>query len=129
MRYALLNLLACPMCRNFPLKLYVLEEVRYDKEFKVNTPFCDVYCGLLGKPVKEVGDKVNCRDCVKRDIIAGVLVCANCGRWYPIVNGIPMMYPDEKRKHPNVRGREEEFIQKYKDVMPEELKKVLKLTS
>ncbi len=124
MRYALLNLLACPMCKQFPLKLYVFEESTFEKDFKVNTPFCDVYCGLMGKPVKEVKDKVNCRECVKRDIVAGILLCPKCGRWYPIINGIPMMYPDDKRKHPKVKERESRFLRRYADKLPGELRRM-----
>jgi len=123
LRYALLNLLACPMCKEFPLKLYVFEKKLLDKKFKVQTPFCDLYCGLKSKYIKEVKrEELNCAECVRIDIISGVIICPRCGRWYPIIDSIPWMYPDARRKHPRIKSKEEEFIRKYWDVLPQEVK-------
>jgi len=125
-RYALLNLLACPMCKGFPLKLYVFEKKTLEKDFKVRTPFCDVYCGLNEKYVRELNvSELHCDTCVKIEILAAVLICPKCNRWYPVINGIPLMYPDDRRGHPNVKKREEEFLRKYLDIMPEELKSLI----
>jgi len=121
-RYVLLNLLACPMCRSFPLKLYVFEEVVIDKEFSVRTPFCDLYCASRGAYVKDlqVGE-LNCNECVRHDITWGLLHCTKCGRWYPVIDGIPFMYPDELRVKPRVRSKEEEFLRKFSDRIPPEV--------
>ena len=35
---------------------------------------------------------------VDEEIIEGVLSCAKCGRYYPIIYGIPIMSPDEYRE-------------------------------
>jgi uncharacterized protein len=32
------------------------------------------------------------------EILEGVLICAHCQRYYPIVHGIPIMSPDEYRE-------------------------------
>jgi uncharacterized protein YbaR (Trm112 family) len=32
------------------------------------------------------------------EIIEGILTCDQCGRYYPIVHGIPVMSPDEYRE-------------------------------
>ena len=122
MRYVLLNLLACPMCRSFPLRLYVFEEIVIDKRFSVRTPFCDLYCARRGAYVKDlqVGE-LDCSECVRHDITWGILHCTNCGRWYPVIDGIPFMYPDELRVKPRIRGKEEEFLKKFGDRIPPEV--------
>ncbi len=126
MRYALLNLLACPMCKGFPLKLYVLEKKTLEKDFKVQKPFCDIYCGFNEKPIKELHESdLLCDTCVKIDIVAALLVCPKCNRWYPVINGIPLMYPDDRRTHPRVKEREEQFLKKYYEIIPEELKHII----
>jgi len=121
-RYVLLNLLACPMCRSFPLKLYIFEEVVIDKKFSVRTPFCDLYCASRGAYVKDlqVGE-LNCSECVRHDITWGLLYCTKCGRWYPVIDGIPFMYPDELRVKPRIRSKEEEFLRKFSDRIPPEV--------
>ncbi|MEM0014797.1 MAG: Trm112 family protein [Zestosphaera sp.] len=128
MRHPLLNLLACPMCKGFPLKLYVVESRVEEKEYSVSKPFCDHYCGRVEKLITDVdSSSLDCSSCVREDVLHGVLVCGKCGRWYPIINGIPFMYPDAKRQHPKVRAKEEEFIKKYKDTLPQEIREMLKL--
>lgn len=127
MRYPLLNLLACPMCKNFPLKLYIIEKKTSEKDYAVVKPFCDYYCGRLEKLVSSLNpSSLECDLCVKEDILSGVLLCEKCGRWYPIINGIPFMYPDNRRLHPRVKSREEEFIKKYRDVLPDIVREKIK---
>ncbi len=122
MRYVLLNLLACPMCKGFPLKLVAFEEEAIDRRFSVKTPFCDLYCGLRGSYLENLkAEELDCPECVRRDITWGVLHCPNCGRWYPIIEGIPFMYPDDLRTKPRVRSKEEQFIAKYADKIPPEI--------
>ncbi len=126
MRYALLNLLACPMCKHFPLKLYVFEKSTINKEFDVATPFCDVYCGLKAEFLEKINkDEINCSECVKIDIISGIIVCPKCGRWYPIIDGIPWMYPDNMRRHQRIRSKEADFIKRYKEKIPNELLSII----
>jgi len=52
-------------------------------------------------------------------IVDGVLLCDQCGRYYPIVDEIPVMLPD------NLRNRKEdlEFLQKWKRKIPESVLK------
>lgn len=127
MRYPLLNLLACPMCKNFPLKLYVIEKKTTEKDYAIIKPFCDYYCGRHEKLVNSLDtNKLECELCVKEDVVHGVLLCEKCGRWYPIINSIPFMYPDNRRSHPRVKSREEEFIKKYRDLLPNEVREKIK---
>jgi len=81
MRRKLLDILACPICKHYPLELYVFEE--------------------------------------KDEINEGLMACTNCGRWYPIIDDIPRMLPDELRD-----GKDEKaFVKKWRRQFPE---KVLK---
>ena len=34
----------------------------------------------------------------EKSIRTGLLLCGRCKRWYPIINGIPRMLPDEFRE-------------------------------
>ena len=125
MRYALLNLLACPMCKHFPLELHVFETTKQSRNFNVSKPFCDYYCGYLNKYVKDLKNEPPCEQCLNIEIKYGVLVCPKCGRWYPIIDGIPFMYPDKRRTHPRIRSREVNFVEKFRDKHPELFKRLL----
>jgi uncharacterized protein YbaR (Trm112 family) len=80
MQRKLLDILACPIDKHYPL-------------------------GML-----EFG--------VKGDIVVdGVLTCSECGRYYPIIDEIPVMLPD------NLRNRKEDldFLQKWSSKLPTEV--------
>jgi uncharacterized protein YbaR (Trm112 family) len=49
--------------------------------------------------------------------VEGVLFCNSCGRFYPIVQEIPVMLPDELRD----RTRDLEFLQKWTGRIPEKV--------
>lgn len=78
MRRKLLDILACPIDRHFPLQLL---------EFELRE---DV-------------------------IVSGALLCEQCGRYYPIVDEIPVMLPDD------LRNRKEDiaFLEKWKERIPD----------
>ena len=72
-----MDILACPICKHYPLDLYVFDE--------------------------------------KEEIIEGLIVCQACGRWYPIIEEIPFMLPDELRD-----GKDDlPFLKKWKEKFPE----------
>ena len=73
-----MDLLACPITKDFPLKLYVFEE--------------------------------------KDEIVSGLLICPSeeCGRWYPIIDEIPHMLPDELRSEKEDKA----FLRKWKEQIP-----------
>ncbi len=53
------------------------------------------------------------------EVSEGLLVCPECGRWYPIgrsVESIPELMPDELREG----EKELEWLEKWKDVLPSE---------
>jgi uncharacterized protein YbaR (Trm112 family) len=54
----------------------------------------------------------------KNNIISeGALFCPKCSRFYPIIEEIPIMLPDELRD----KKQETEFLKNYKDKLPEKI--------
>ena len=47
----------------------------------------------------------------------GALFCLKCSRFYPIIEEIPIMLPDELRD----KKQEIEFLKNYKDKLPEKI--------
>lgn len=80
MKKNLINILACPICKSYPLELLELE-TRED------------------------------------EVINGVLTCSKCGRYYPIIDAIPSMLPDDLREP----STDLEFLSKWKEKLPEKV--------
>ena len=54
----------------------------------------------------------------KSNIVSeGVLFCSKCSRFYPIIEEIPIMLPDELRD----KKQEMEFLENFKDKLPEKI--------
>ena len=54
----------------------------------------------------------------KEDIILeGVLFCTKCSRFYPIIEEIPIMLPDELRD----KKQEIEFLENHKNTLPKKI--------
>ncbi len=117
MKYRLLDILACPECKHFPLKLYVFEREEYDRKLDLKKPYCELYCGFLEKPLKELKEEPPCEQCIRYEIVTGLLYCENCRRWYPIIKRIPRMLPDK------LRNKREDliFLRKYSSKIPEKI--------
>ena len=55
---------------------------------------------------------------VKGDLVEeGALHCTKCSRFYPIIEEIPIMLPDELRD----KKQEMEFLKNYQDQLPEKI--------
>ena len=80
MRRKLLDILACPIDKHYPLRL--LEFTVKDSEV----------------------------------VVDGVLICDACNRFYPIIDEIPVMLPDDLRS----RKEDVEFLTKWKERLPKE---------
>lgn len=52
---------------------------------------------------------------VDTEIEKGILLCNNCHRWFPIIDSIPRMLPDEYRS----KEKEIEFLNVHKDILGE----------
>ncbi len=81
MKRRLMDILACPICKNHPLELLAFEE--------------------------------------KEEIEEGMLLCGSCGRWYPIIETIPHMLPDDLRDVAEDKG----FLIKWGKKVPERVSK------
>jgi uncharacterized protein YbaR (Trm112 family) len=83
MKKSMLDLLACPIDKHYPLEL-----------FEIN--------------VKEDN---NNEDVIISD---GVLFCNKCYRFYPIIEEIPVLLPDELRE----RQKDIDFLQEWHNKIP-----------
>ncbi len=75
----LMDILACPIDKHYPLDLHVFEE--------------------------------------KDEIVEGMLVCQECGRWYPIMDEIPQLLPDDLRE----QKPELAWLEKWRQQTPEKV--------
>jgi len=81
MKRKLMEILACPIDKFYPLQLLVFED--------------------------------------KEEIISGVITCSKCNRWYPIIDEIPHMLPDDLRE----KKEDLPFLQQWKDKIPDPILK------
>ncbi|MEM0005427.1 MAG: Trm112 family protein [Ignisphaera sp.] len=122
MKYRLLNYLACPYCKDkgFPLVLIVFELNKYENRSlpqDMRRPLCDLYCAYISRYVKDLND-TPCDECIKYEVKVGVLYCNNCNRWYPIIDEIPRILPDNYRK----KEEEIQFLRLYQGKLSENIK-------
>ncbi|MDG6939682.1 MAG: Trm112 family protein [Nitrososphaerota archaeon] len=120
MKHRLLDLLACPMDKGFPLELQVLEEDR-GLPVERDKVGCELYCSYKKRTLKDVGEDwvKNCRECMGVTVKEAVLLCPKCGRWYPVTESIPRMLPDELRS----RKEDESFLYRHEGSLKREVKK------
>ena len=119
MKFRLMDLLACPMCKKFPLKLLVFKVE--DREKPKSLPSkCPLYCAFKGGWVKDVNPSdEECLECFSKEIVEGLIICEECFRWYPIIDEIPHMLPDDQRlMEPD---EELNFMKKWLDKFPKEI--------
>ncbi len=90
------DLLACPVCKSTNLLIHPIEVVEEEAGPDPEKVKCKRYCHYLRRPASEV-DIETCRVCVRKRIKTGVIVCLDCGRWYPIEDTIAYMLSDEYR--------------------------------
>ena len=95
----MLDILACPIDKNYPLELIELnvKELEKDKIKKNYHP--------LNNDEKVIV------------VIDGILYCKKCSRFYPIIDEIPIMLPDELRE----KEKDLQFLKKWKHTIPEKI--------
>lgn len=82
MNRSMLDILACPIDKYYPLELFQIVSE--------------------GQIVKE-----------------GILFCTKCNRYYPIIDEIPVMLPDELRERQ--KARDIEFLRKWQNKIPDKV--------
>ena len=120
MKKHLLDILACPIDKNYPLDLIelhvkefendILRESNFlndDKNSKNNNLVINQENDITGEVTK---DKIIV-------IIEGILYCNKCLRFYPIIDEIPIMLPDELRE----KEKDLEFLNKWKNNIPQKI--------
>ncbi|MEM4153540.1 MAG: Trm112 family protein [Candidatus Caldarchaeum sp.] len=120
MKYRLLDILACPMCKGFPLRLSVFEQTNVQTPPRIRK--CELYCGFHGGYVKNLGETL-CEKCYEFEVVSGLLECTSCGRWFSVVDAIPRMLPDDLRD----RKLEQKFVEKWRENLPEKILKEFSL--
>jgi len=73
----LMDILACPIDKSYPLELHVFEE--------------------------------------SDEIVSGIIICPKCNRWYPIIDEIPHMLPDDLREE----KEDVAFLRKWREKIPQ----------
>jgi uncharacterized protein YbaR (Trm112 family) len=48
------------------------------------------------------------------EIDEALITCPKCGRWYPVIEGIPCMLPDNLRAEDKQRREETKFLERWK---------------
>lgn len=86
MRRSMLDILACPIDKYYPLELIEIDTVE---------------------------DKIINENVIKE----GVLFCSQCSRFYPIIEEIPVMLPDELRD----KEKDIQFLQKWQEKIPSKI--------
>lgn len=116
LKYRLMDLLACPICKKFPLKLIVFNTVEIQPPKSIRR--CELHCAFHEISLSKDSEP-DCKACYSKEITDGIILCEECGRWYPIEEEIPRLLPDKLR-----RGSEEiAFLKKWKDKIPEHILK------
>ena len=122
----MLDILACPMDKNYPLDLIELHVKEYESDNLRESKF--KFADDDDKKTKKNNFTGNqeiddIRGEVTKDkvivIIEGILYCKKCLRFYPIIDEIPIMLPDELRE----KEKDLEFLNKWKNNIPQRLLK------
>jgi uncharacterized protein YbaR (Trm112 family) len=55
------------------------------------------------------------------EIDEALITCPKCGRWYPVIDGIACMLPDDLRMDGKQRIEETAFLERWKDQIPSDI--------
>lgn len=118
----MLDILACPMDKNYPLDLIELHVKEFEDGNLRESKFPND-----DKNTKKNNLTLNQENDIRVDvnkdkdkvivIIEGILYCKKCLRFYPIIDEIPIMLPDELREKEN----DLEFLNKWKNNIPQKI--------
>lgn len=124
MKKHMLDILACPIDKNYPLELIELnvKELEKDKMKENYHPLNSEENNNIVKKNKNSGGGNKINEIKHNDekvivVIDGILYCKKCSRFYPIIDEIPIMLPDELRE----KEKDLQFLKKWKHTIPEEI--------
>jgi uncharacterized protein YbaR (Trm112 family) len=117
----MLDILVCPFDKETSLELYELSTKNLEKtDSKIISESNPQNVKIEEGYVENKKDNTS-NDPSNNDIIIeeGILFCNSCSRFYPIVEEIPIILPDELRD----KNKDLEFIKKWSDSLPEKVVK------
>jgi uncharacterized protein YbaR (Trm112 family) len=122
MKRHMLDILACPMDKNYPLDLMELQVKEFEDDNLRESKFPND-----DKNTKKNNLTLNQENDIRGDvnkdkekviiIIEGILYCKKCLRFYPIIDEIPIMLPDELRE----KEKDLQFLNKWKSNIPQKI--------
>jgi uncharacterized protein YbaR (Trm112 family) len=124
----MLDILACPIDKTYPLELIELnvKELEKEEDDKVKENHHSLNRNENNPIVKKNNDNNNggenkANDKIKQNEDVFIIVidgyCKKCSRFYPIIDEIPIMLPDELRE----KEKDLQFLTKWKHSIPEEI--------
>lgn len=122
MKYFVMDILACPVCKSDDLLLHVIDEVEEEVDLPVERIKCKRKCYYRNTEAGRVPLEV-CKECMSKRIKTAVIVCRNCGRWYPVMETIAVMLDDEYRDEKTYA----KFIRENLDKIPAEVQGLMKI--
>jgi uncharacterized protein len=122
MKKYMLDILACPIDKNYPLELIELAIKNLEKDNlkeNVHPTNNEENNNSIKKIQNDSGlnhkNEIHDNDEQVTVIIDGILFCKKCSRFYPIIDEIPIMLPDELRD----KQKDLQFLKKWENSLPE----------
>jgi len=108
MRKSLLEILACPIDKHSPLEL-----------FEINVHLANESSSDKRSLNRETLEEQTDNDTTYDNVIVkeGVLFCSRCSRFFPIIDEIPIMLPDELRE----REKDLQFLLEWETKIPSKI--------
>jgi uncharacterized protein len=116
----MLDIIVCPFDKESSLELYELSTRNLEKTDSKIISESNPQNVKLEEGFENKKENIS-NDLSNNDIIIeeGILFCNSCYRFYPIVEEIPIILPDELRD----KNKDLEFIKKWTDSLPEKVVK------
>jgi len=108
MRKSLLEILACPIDKHSPLELY-----------EINTHQAKEFASGIRSENEQSLKEQDINDTTYDNVIVkeGVLFCSRCSRFFPIMDEIPVMLPDELRE----KEKDLQFLKEWEAKIPSKI--------
>jgi uncharacterized protein YbaR (Trm112 family) len=108
MRKSLLEILACPIDKHSPLEL-----------FEINVHLANESSSDKQSENREMLEEQTDNDTAYDNVIVkeGVLFCSRCSRFFPIIDEIPIMLPDDLRE----REKDLQFLLEWETKIPSKI--------